>query len=162
MGLILKHVEKTKPGSWQYRRRVPKDVAGVIMKREFKRKLGDSEREAIAAYARCHAAVEREIAEAKRGRVQSEVAKSAQASEREAYAEALRWRADLVALGASKEELEIAADNLADEYPQNYHGPIGVPPLDRYKINLLRDAPGKIKAPEPTLGDALKLYLKEH
>lgn len=162
MGLILKHVEKTKSGSWQYRRRVPKDVAGVIMKREFKRKLGESEREAIAAYARYHATVEREIAEAKRGRVRSEVAGSAQASEREAYAEALRWRAELVALGASQEELEIAADNLADEYPQDYHGPIGVPPLDCYKINLLRDAPGKIKVPEPTLGDSLKLYLKEH
>ena len=46
-GLVLKHVEKTKSGSWQYRRLVPKDVDGVIMKREFKRKLSDSEREAI-------------------------------------------------------------------------------------------------------------------
>jgi hypothetical protein len=117
MGLILKHVEKTKSGSWQYRRRIPKDVAEVIMKREFKRKLGDSDWEAIAAYARYHAAVEREIAEAKLGRVRSEVARSPQASEREAYAEALLWRAELVALGASQEDLEIAADNLADEYP---------------------------------------------
>lgn len=162
MGLVLKHVEKTKSGSWQYRRRVPKDVAGAITKREFKRKLGDSEREAIAAYARYHATVEREIAEAKLGRVLSEIASSPQASEREAYAEALRWRAELAALGASQEELEIAADNIAEKYPQDYQGPIGVPPLDRYKINLLRDAPGKIKMPEPTLRDALKLYLKEH
>ncbi|MGY9048033.1 MAG: tyrosine-type recombinase/integrase [Rhodobacterales bacterium] len=155
----MKYIEKTKSGSWQYRRRVPKDVAAVITKREFKRKLGDSQREAVAAYARCHAEVEREIAEAKRGRVRSELAKSAKASEREAYAEALRWRAELV---ASQEDLEITADNLADAYPQDYNGPIGVPPLDRYKINLLRNAPGKIKVPEPTLGDALKLYLKEH
>ncbi len=162
MGLILKHIEKTKSGSWQYRRRVPKDVAAVITKREFKRKLGDSEREAIAAYGRFHAEVELEIAEAKRGRVRSELAKSAKASELEAYAEALRWRAELVALGASQEDLEITADNLADGYPQDYDGPIGVPPLDRYKINLLRVAPGKIKPPEPTLGDALKLYLQEH
>ena len=162
MGLILKHVEKTKSGSWQYRRRVPKDVAGVIMKREFKRKLGDSEREAIAAYARYHATVEREIAEAKLGRVRSGLASSAQATEREAYAEALRWRAELIAFGATQEDLEIAADSLADTYPQDYQGPIGVPPVDRYKINLLRDAPDKIEVPEPTLGDALKLYLKEH
>jgi hypothetical protein len=55
MGLILKHVERTKSGSWQYRRRVPKQVSENISKREFKRKLGESEREALAAYPRYHA-----------------------------------------------------------------------------------------------------------
>jgi hypothetical protein len=99
MGLVLKHVERTKSGSWQYRRRVPKDVSAIITKREFKRKLGDSEREALAAYPRYHAEVENEIAEAKLGRVRSEVASSAKATEREAYVEALRRRADLVAAG---------------------------------------------------------------
>ncbi len=67
MGLVLKHVERTKAGSWQYRRRVPKEVSATIPKREFKRKLGDSEREALAAYPRYHAEVEKEIAEAKLG-----------------------------------------------------------------------------------------------
>lgn len=66
MGLVLKHVEQTKSGSWQYRRRVPKEVAALVSKREFKRKLGDSRKEALAAYSRCHAEVEREISEAKR------------------------------------------------------------------------------------------------
>lgn len=162
MGLVLKHIEQTKSGSWQYRRRVPKDVAEVIAKREFKRKLGDSQRAALAAYPRYHAEVEREIAEAKLGRVRSGLANSGQATEREAYAEALRRRADLVSAGASQDDLDIVADTLADKYPQDEDGPLGVPPLDRYTINLLRDAPGKIKAPEPTLGDALQLYLKEH
>ncbi|WP_394325857.1 DUF6538 domain-containing protein, partial [Rhodobacter capsulatus] len=59
MGLVLKHVEQTKSGSWQYRRRVPKDVSEVITKREFKRKLGDSQKEALAAYPQYHAQVER-------------------------------------------------------------------------------------------------------
>lgn len=67
MGLVLKHVEQTRSGSWQYRRRVPKDVSEVITKREFKRKLGDSQREALAAYPQYHAQVEREIEAAKKG-----------------------------------------------------------------------------------------------
>lgn len=66
MGLVLKYVEKTKAGSFQYRRRVPKDVVAVIAKREFKKILGDSERGALAAYPQFHAQVEREISLARR------------------------------------------------------------------------------------------------
>lgn len=64
MGLVLKRVERTKAGSWQYRRRVPKEVSAIITKREFKRKLGESEKEALAAYPRYHAEVGMEITEA--------------------------------------------------------------------------------------------------
>jgi hypothetical protein len=88
MGLVLKHVERTRAGSWQYRRRVPLEVSAIITKREFKRKLGESEREALAAYPRFHAEVEREIAEAKLGWVRSEAVNREARSEREAYAEA--------------------------------------------------------------------------
>ena len=38
MRLVLRHVEKTKAGGWQYRRRVPKDLSAAIHKREFKGK----------------------------------------------------------------------------------------------------------------------------
>jgi integrase len=162
MGLVLKHVERSRAGSWQYRRRVPLEVSAIITKREFKGKLGESEREALAAYPRFHAEVEREIAEAKLGRVRSEGVNREARSEREAYAEALRRRADLVAAGASQDDLEIVADNLSDGYRQSEDGPLGVPPTVRHTINLLRDVPGKITAPEPTLSDALRLYLKEH
>lgn len=162
MGLVLKHVERTKAGSWQYRRRVPLEVSAIITKREFKKKLGESEREALAAYPRFHAEVEREIAEAKLGRVRSQKVNREARSEREAYVEALRRRADLVAAGATQDDLEIVADNLSDEYPQDEDGPLGVPPVVRQTINLLRDAPGNLKPPEPTLSDALGLYLKEH
>ena len=68
MRLVLKHVERTKAGSWQYRRRVPKNVLEAIAKREFKRNLGESERVAPAAYPRYLAEMEREIAEAKQGK----------------------------------------------------------------------------------------------
>ena len=161
MGLVLKHVERTKAGSWQYRRRVPKEVSANITKREFKRKLGESEREALAAYPRYHAEVEREIAEARLGRVRSEAASRAGASEREAYAEALRRRADLVAAGASDRDLELTADSMVDAYPQDEYEPEGVPPVERHLINLLRHGPERHKAPEPTLGDARAFYLKE-
>ena len=64
MALVLKHVERTKSGGYQSRRRVPKDVAAVITRGEFKRKLGDSEKETLKAWPECHALAEREIAEA--------------------------------------------------------------------------------------------------
>jgi integrase len=161
MGLVLKHVERTKSGTWQYRRRVPKEVSANITKREFKRKLGESEREALAAYPRYHAEVEREIAEARLGKVRSEAASQAGASEREAYAEALRRRADLVAAGADDRALALAADSMADSYPQDDYEPQGVPPVERHMINLLRHGPEGHKPPEPTLGDAKAFYLKE-
>ncbi|RGP37728.1 tyrosine-type recombinase/integrase [Pseudotabrizicola alkalilacus] len=163
MGLILKHVGRTKAGIWQYRRRVPDEVSAIITKREFKRKLGDSEREALAAYLKYHTEVENEIAEAKLGRVRSETASSAKATEREAYAEALRRRADLVAAGASDRDLALTADSIAEAYPQGYdYEPQGVPPVERHAINLLRLGPERYKAPVPTLGDARKVYIKEH
>lgn len=120
MRLVLKHVERTKAGSWQYRRRVPKEVSATITKREFKRKLGDSEREALTAYSRYHAEVEKEIADAKLGRVRSEAASSATATEREAYVEALRRRADLLAARASDRDLTLTADSMAEAYPHGW------------------------------------------
>ncbi|ETD82256.1 site-specific integrase [Rhodobacter capsulatus] len=161
MGMVLKHVERTKAGSWQYRRRVPKEVASVITKREFKRKLGDSEKAALAAYPRYHAEVEREIAEAKRRLAGAAAASSSEASDRAAYAEALRRRADLIERGATEEDLALEADSRADSFPQDHFEPIGVPPVERHTINLLRLGPKRYPAPAATLEDAKRLYLEE-
>ncbi|WP_156215116.1 hypothetical protein [Pseudorhodobacter antarcticus] len=125
----MKHVERTKSGSWRYRRRVPKGISEIITKRDFKKKLGDSEREALAAYPRFHAQVEREIEAAKRGRARSVAPSKAALSEREAYAEALRRRADLIDAGATEEDLEITAEMLSDQYPQDEDGPLRCPQL---------------------------------
>lgn len=162
MGLVLKHVERTKSGSFQYRRRVPKDVSAIITKREFKRKLGDSEKEAVKAWTIYHAQVEREIAEAKRRAVMLDAGVVGSLTEREAYAEALRRHADLVAAGATETDLELVADSIADSFPQDEYEPVGVPPVDAHTINLLRLGPDRHKPPEATLGDARRLYLKEH
>ena len=125
----------------------------------FKKKLGDSRKDALTAYPRCHADVEREIAAAWRS---LEVGATPPRSEREAYAEALRRRADLIQAGTGEEELSIAADNLADSFPHDERGPYGLPPAERHTINLLRLGPERYPAPLPTLGDALRLYRKEH
>lgn len=127
MGLVLKHVERTPSGTFQYRRRVPKDVAEVIGKVAFKKKLGNSRNEALAAYPRFHARVEREIEEARRRLALVDAASSPTASQREAYAEALRRRADLIAAGATEDDLAMTADGMADAYPQDEYEPVGVP-----------------------------------
>lgn len=162
MGLVLKHIERTKSGGFQYRRRVPKEIAGIITKREFKRKLGVSEAEALAAWPRYHAEVEREIANARRRLTLAEAVAKGSVSEREAYAEALRRRADLILAGADRDDLHLTADGILDRYPEDASGPVGVPSVDRHTANLLRLGPEKYKAPEPTLEDALRLYRKEH
>lgn len=161
MGLVLKYVERTKAGGWQYRRRVPQSISAVITKREFKTKLGDSEREALAAYPRYHAKVERLIEEAKRGRGVSAAVPNGVLTGREAFAEALRQRADMVSAGTDEEMLRLAGDLLADRHSHGGDKPVGVSSVDRHLINLLRMGPDKYPAPEPTLGDGLKLYLKE-
>lgn len=163
MGLVLKHVERTKAGTFQYRRRVPKAVAGAISKREFKKKLGDSEKEALKAWPRVHAEIEREIENAKR-RITSSLASlpaRGSLSGREAYAAALRLRADLIQSGADAASLAREADAIADSYPQDEYQPLGVSPVDHHAINLLRLGPDRHTPPAATLTDALKLYVKE-
>ena len=164
MGLVLRHVERTKSGGFRYRRRVPRDVGGIIAKREFKRKLGLTEAEALAAWPRYHAQVEREIDNARKRLALADTLANGNASEREAYAEALRRRADLISSGVDMQgdDPALIADSLLAGYPENAFGPVGVPPVDRHLVNLLRNGPDRHKAPDPTLGDALKLYLKEH
>ena len=106
MGIVLKPVQCSRSGSFQYRRRVPKDISAIITQREFKRKLRDPQKESLAAYPTYHAEVEREITEAKPGRVRF----VAGGTEREA----LRRRADLMAAGATEEALENEAGSLAE------------------------------------------------
>lgn len=161
MGLVLKHVERTKSGSRQYRRRVPKNVAGIITKREFKRILGETGKEALAAYLIYHAQVEGEI-ELARKRIGQ--AGAVPASDLEAYAEARQRVRDMVASGLTREDMQSAAEGIISRYrvdPET-DAPIGASPVDAYAINLLRGGLAEPVAPEPTLSDAPRLYRKEH
>ena len=65
---------------------MPKAVAGIIPKREFKQVLGATKAEALARYPVFHARVEREIAEAKLSAARTAGAHSPSTPEREAYA----------------------------------------------------------------------------
>ena len=165
----MRHVEVSRKGTFTYRRRVPKAVSAIITKREFKQKLGDSEREALAAWPKVHAAVEREIAEARQRVAVAEAAGRPEATEREAYEEAKRRRDALAALGVSPESMELEGELLLEDRLTGKAGigaedwqPVGVAPLDRHYINLLRIGPERYRPPEPTLQDALRLYLREH
>jgi hypothetical protein len=67
MGLILKHIVSTKAGTFHYRRRIPKDAAEAIGRSEFKRLLGQTEREALRNYPKVHAEFERVVEDARKG-----------------------------------------------------------------------------------------------
>lgn len=164
MGLILRYAEQLKSGRWQYRRRVPKAVAEVITKREYKGKLGDSEREALAAYPRFHAQVEQEIANALRGRLLDRTADRDLLTERQAYDVAQERAATLAPEGTDWQHRDGAAEGIANRYSRDpeTQDPIGATAVDRHTINALRTGGGASQAPEWTLEDARKLYLREH
>lgn len=111
MGLVLQHIQRTESGSFIYRRRVPKDLVTIIQKREFKKKLGATEAEALRVYPQFHAQVEREIAGARR----SLAIGADPQTEREAYEAALRWTRTL-APDVTGELRDIMADHLAARY----------------------------------------------
>ncbi|WP_415183261.1 tyrosine-type recombinase/integrase [Phaeovulum sp.] len=164
MGLVLKYVRRTKAGRWQYRRRVPKAVAEIISKLEFKGSLGDSEREALAAYPRFHAQVEKEIADAIQGGAQSVAADRGDLTERQAFEVALARAASLAPEGTRWIIRDAAAEAIAVQYPRDPEtlDPIGATAVDRHTINLLRGGPAAPRGqPEYTLEDARTLYLKE-
>ena len=79
------------------------------------------------------------------------------ASERDAYAEALHLRASLIASGATEAALANEADAIASRYPQDEYEPVGANVVDSHAINLLRLGPERHKAPAPTLTDAQRL-----
>ncbi|WP_165802822.1 site-specific integrase [Pelagivirga sediminicola] len=159
----MKHVTQTKSGRWQYRRRVPKEVAQVIGKGEFKGILGDSRNEALAAYPKFHAVVEREIAKANEQAGGAVAADRGELTEHEAYPVA-RARAEYLASRASgRMGREAIIEAIASQYEMEPDtlDPIGATDVDRLTINILRNGVEATKRPVPTLQDAKKLYLAE-
>ena len=59
--------EDPRTGSFQYRRRAPKILAGVVKKREFLKVLGKMQSEAVMRYGREHERIEHLISLAKNG-----------------------------------------------------------------------------------------------
>lgn len=128
----MKYAKRTNAGSWHYRRRVPKSVAEVIAKREFKGKLGDSEREALAAYPRFHSLVEQEIASAVQSISQTWAADRGLLTERHAYEEAQIRAVALAPDGTPWLHRDAAAETIANRYPRDpeTQEPIGATAVD--------------------------------
>lgn len=105
MGLVLKHVIRTKAGTWHYRRRMPRDVSGPAGQKEFKRLLGISEREALRNFPKVHAEFEQAVSEARR-RVAGEPARVARTALDD-------WRDAKARLAEVEAELGIGAGGAA-------------------------------------------------
>ena len=162
MRLVLRHVEKTKAGGWQYRRRVPKDLSAVILKREFKGKLGDTEREALAAYPAFHAKVEREIADARRSTEVKASAERGELSDLQLYKVAYERAVEMGMLNTDWDGRDHLTQAIISRYPRDDETgyPLNPSKLDAFTIGILNSA-GKGKPPQATLRDAMTFYLAE-
>lgn len=162
MRLVLRYVEKTKAGGWQYRRRVPSDLSSVILKREFKAKLGDTERQALAAYPAFHATVEREISEARRSQETAAAADNGDLSDLQLYKFAYQRAVDMGMLGTDWAGRGHLAESIIKQYPRDYETghPINPSKVDDFTLHILGSA-GKSKPPQATLQDAMNFYLSE-
>lgn len=168
MGLVLKHVQPTKAGTWHYRRKIPEALRETVGKREFKRLLGHTQAEATRNYPAVNAEFERTIAEARAPKVKSSPSAGPLVSPLAAYREAReRLRdaeASLQRLDADEAERlrDVYADSALARYPSDKATgePVGVPAETRLFANALR-AGGKLQRPEPTLEDARDLYVKD-
>lgn len=162
MRLVLRYVEKTKAGGWQYRRRVPKDLSAVIQKREFKGKLGDTEREALAAYPTVHAKVEREIAEARRSTETAVAAERGELSDLQLFKLAHQRAVDMGMLSTDGDGRDHLAQAIIGQYPRDDETgyPLNPSKLDAFTIGILQSGE-KAKAPQATLRDAMSFYLAE-
>ncbi|TGS84866.1 integrase [Mesorhizobium sp. M3A.F.Ca.ET.174.01.1.1] len=161
MGLVLKYVIQTKAGTWHYRRRLPREVAPLIGQSEFKRYLGDTEREALRSYPKVNAEFERLVAEARRrsgGQDLSTV--TPMELHRLAELRAQELAATMVHIGdrtlpGSDPE---AADVIRESYLSRSGG--REDPVEGRAVAILSGG-GKLSRPAPTIEDARKLYLKE-
>lgn len=162
MRLVLRYVEKTKAGGWQYRRRVPKDLSEVFLKREFKGKLGDTEREALAYYPAFHAKVEREIAAARRSLDVDTAAQRGELSDLQAFRLALKRAVDMGMESADWAGLGELADSITNKYRREEETGYPIIPnkVDSYTVAILQGGE-QVKPPHATLRDAMEFYLAE-
>lgn len=169
MGLVLKHAQSTSAGTLHYRRKVPLDLRPVVGKGEFKRLLGKTQREALAAYPKVNAEFERLMADARArlsgsspsGRASIRTSLDAFFEARVALAEAEEALQRLNPDEAARQR-ELHADSILDRHDTDpaTGDSINAPEVDRLLANALRNG-GRIERPAPTLEDAKRLYLRD-
>ena len=168
MGLVLKHVVRTKAGTLHYRRRFPKDVSAVLHKGEFKRLLGSTEREALRNYPKVHAEFEQLVADARRPAVSPLKPKTALGVHRAAEKRAAELAQEAVYVGgravpgSDPEAADIMRDIYLSSLPVDPEtgDPVGGDAVEGRAFGILTSG-GQLSRPSPTLEDARKLYLKE-
>lgn len=161
MGLVLKHVFRTKAGTWHYRRRLPGDVISIVGKGEFKRLLGSTEREALRNFPKVNLEFERLVAGARMRRDPGALTGTALEVHREAERRAQELAAMTVHIGSR--ELPGSHPDAVDVIRESY-----LSRQDRAAEDEVEDravailsSGGKLSRPAPTIEDARKLYLKE-
>ncbi|WP_411969685.1 DUF6538 domain-containing protein [Mesorhizobium sp. BR1-1-4] len=162
MGLILKHVVQTKAGTWHYRRRLPRDVAALVGKNEFKRLLGSTEREALRNYPKVNAEFERVVGDARRGDNSSspagatplEVHRRAELRARELSAMTVHIGGRSLP-GSDPDAIDVIRESFlsrrSDEAGEEVEG----------RAVAILSSGGMLSRPAPTIEDARKLYLEE-
>ncbi|TCV55146.1 tyrosine-type recombinase/integrase [Agrobacterium tumefaciens] len=167
MGLALKHIIRTKAGTFHYRRRIPKDAADVLGKAEFKRRLGETEREALRNYPKINAEYERSVIDARARLLATADAHAETSSPRnltdlELHRLAKRRAAELEAMKVyvGDKELTGADQEGADVIREGFLSSGSDDDVERQAVNLVANR-GCIARPSPTLEDAKRLYVKE-
>lgn len=175
MRLVLKHVIRTKAGTWHYRRRLPKDVAEALGKGEFKRLLGATEREAVNNFQKANAEFERLVAEVlsraarvRQGLTPLDVHREAErrAGELAQGAVFVGWRSVPAGDTAGGPDDISAADLLRDSYLSGFKvdpetgDPVGVDEIEARALHMLASG-GAVPRPTPTIEDARRLYVRE-
>ncbi len=157
MGLALKHIVVSQAGTYHYRRRLPRDVAHLIGKNEFKRLLGETQREALKNFPKVNALYERIVEEARTSAVTK-----ANATPLEVHRLAKIRAAELAEMKVYIGGRELTgADPEAAELIRESARSRGVSdPVERGAINLVANG-GNIARPVPTIEDAKRLYLTE-
>jgi integrase len=157
MGLTLKHIVLTKAGTFHYRRRIPKDAAEVVGKSEFKRLLGQTEREALRAYPRVNMEYERLILAA---RTRPRTAGDLTSLEVHRLAERRARELAETAVYVSGEKLPGDHPEASDILRDSFIASGSSDPVERQAVNLVANR-GQLARPTPTLADAKRLYLQE-
>jgi len=151
----LRYVTRTKTGSYEYRRQVPKALRGRVGKFEIKKVLGFSEAQAIRGYSAFHEQVERLLAAAKLPEINLTTLGNSHKTAMDNYREALA-RLKAVSIDPTEplysEPGEVTqADLLADHWVVN-------DTADSVAIRMLTGV-GNVKPPVATFMDASRLYV---
>jgi len=159
--VTVKYLHQDKrTGSFVYRRRVPKSLAGLVDKSEFIAVLGRTQVEAVVQYGQYHERVEHMVSLAKNG-----VTGFSPIEQQKRLAALLReWGADPHGPGRDLNELtwrDEAAERLVGEYRDEETGQYRMVPEEKAALaGALLEGVGK-EEPEVTVTDAFKFYLEE-